>query len=184
MDACQHGSDDALASLVRRYSSMLYGYLARMCGNAEDAKDLFQETFLRVHARASTFRQGARFKPWLFAIATNAALDWLRRRARRMDTTLFGDLEPATVRALEPAAPGDDPPGELIRDEKRAQVRGAIGALPERQRTALVLAYYQELPYREVAEIMGCSVGTVKTHMSRALHSLAQALPAPQEDGS
>ena len=178
MYACQAGSSTALGDLVGRYSTMLFGYLVRMCGSREDAQDVFQDTFLRVHTRASTFRQGAVFKPWLFAIATNAAYDCLRRRQRTAGTILWGDLDDATARAVEPVAPADtaDPPCILIRDEQKQQVQKAIGTLPLQQRTALVLAYYQDLPYREVAEVMGCSIGTVKTHMSRALHSLAHSL--------
>ena len=183
MYACQSGSETALGELVRRYSTMLFGYLVRLCGSREDAQDVFQDTFLRVHTRAATFRQGAVFKPWLFTIATNTAYDCLRRRQRMAGTVLWSDLDDATAKAAEPAAPADttDPPRMLIRDEKKEQVQKAIGSLPLQQRTALVLAYYQDLHYREVAQIMGCSIGTVKTHMSRALHSLAYSLVSLRE---
>ncbi len=184
MEACVHGDETAFDELVRRYADTLFGYLMRMTCNREDAEDLFQETFLKVHAKARTFRRAARFKPWLFAIATNAARDVFRRRKRRREIQTVslddccGSLADDCART-DPCSAGD-PVSSAERVELKEQVREAIDQLAPRQRTALLLAYYEDLSYREVANVMRCSVGTVKTHMSRALRKLALLLPEPE----
>ena len=152
-----------------------------MCGSQEQAEDLFQETFKRVHEKAYTFR-GERFKNWLFAIAVRLAIDNLRRRGRLRLVSLNQtvDCDNGTCEQLNTVAvteEGGEPSEEAAVAERKEQVRQAIEMLPARQRATLVLAYYQQLKLREVAEVLGCSVGTVKTQMSRALRTLAQRLP-------
>jgi RNA polymerase sigma-70 factor (ECF subfamily) len=175
------GDQAAFRELVRRYGDGVLGYLFRMTGNLSQAEDLFQETFKRVHEKAHTFR-GGRFKSWLFTIATRAAIDSGRRHSRMTVVSLdqAGDCDeenPLQVIALadDNAA---DPANEMIKEEQKQQVRQAIEALPVKQRATLILAYYQQLSYPEVAQVMGCSIGTVKTQMSRALAALARTLPA------
>jgi len=174
------GDQAAFRELVQRYGDGVLGYLFRMTGNRDQAEDLFQETFKRIHEKAHTFR-GANFKSWLFTIATRAAIDSGRRRKRRAFISLDQETDceddnssPLSSVACEGAV---DPADELVRQEQRQQVRQAVESLPIRQRATLILAYYQQLSYREVAEIMGCSIGAVKTHMSRALGTLARRLP-------
>lgn len=145
------------------------------------AEDLFQETFKRVHEKAHTLR-GSRFRPWLFKIATNVALDGIRRGSRSRMVSLdqeFGCAGNGNPRRDAAVAAADccEPSQEAILAEQRRQVRQAIELLPKRQRATLVLAYYQQLSYREVAEVMGCTIGTVKIQMYRALRKLAQKLP-------
>jgi len=174
------GDPTAFRELVCRHGDGVLGYLCHMTGNRDQAEDLFQETFKRVHEKAHTFR-GEGFKSWLFTIATRVTIDGARRRKRRVAVSLnqerdcdeTGDSQLATV-ADEKAT---DPADEMVRQEQKEQVRRAIESLPTGQRATLVLAYYQQLSYREVAEVLGCSVGTVKTQMSRALATLAQRLP-------
>ncbi len=173
------GDPAAFAELVRRYGDGMLGYLFHMTGNRDQAEDLFQETFKRVHEKAHTFRGGS-FKSWLFTIATRVTIDTARRRRRTTVLSLDRDADceddPApleTVVAREAADPAD----EAVRQEQKEQVRQAIEALPVGQRAALVLAYYQQLSYAQVAETLGCSVGAVKTQMSRALAKLARRLP-------
>lgn len=173
------GDGAAFRELVLRYGDSVLGYLLHMTGNQNQAEDLFQETFKRVHEKAGTFR-GGRFKSWLFTIATRAAIDSIRRRKRvamvSLDREADCDDDPAPVNGLV-ADDAPDPADELVRQEQKQQVRRAIETLPLKQRTTLVLAYYQQLSYSEVAGVMGCSIGTVKVQMSRALASLAQRLP-------
>ncbi len=116
------------------------------------------------------------------AIATNIANDHFRKQKRSVFILALDDsLRPIPETAFKECATGTNcsPVTTLIKSELKEQVRRAIRVLPTRQRTALVLAYYHDLRYREVAEVMNCSVGTVKTHMSRALHKLAEILPDP-----
>ncbi len=175
------GDPAAFRELVHRYGDGVLGYLFRMTGNREQAEDLFQETFKRVHEKARTYRGGS-FKSWLFTIATRAAIDTARRRKRMTILSLNRETDGEDdLPAVETVAAQDapDPVDELVREEQKEQVRRAIAALPIGQRSALVLAYYQQLSYQEVAETLGCSVGSVKTQMSRALAKLAQRLPDP-----
>ncbi|HUW18278.1 MAG TPA: sigma-70 family RNA polymerase sigma factor [Sedimentisphaerales bacterium] len=181
IDAHCRGEREAFGQVVRRYGGSLLGYLTKMSGSRELAEDLFQETFKRVHEKAHTFR-GGRLGPWLFKIATRVALNGLQRRRRLRVVSLDQQLDCAEGRNKESgaAAVADnscEPSEEVIRAEQKEQVRQAIELLPEKQRAALVLAYYQQLSYREVAEVLGCSIGTVKTQMYRALRTLAQKLP-------
>ena len=181
IDAHLQGDQEAFGELVRRYGDSLLGYLTKICRNREQAKDLFQETFKRVHEKAHTLRS-SQFRSWLYTIATRVALDGLRRGSRIRMVSLNQSVgcdgdncpEPGAVAVAEDCL---DPAQEAIRDEQKEQVRRAVESLPDRQRVTLVLAYYQGLSYREVATALDCSIGTVKTQMFRALRTLAQRLP-------
>lgn len=169
MEAYRGGDDAAFAELVGRYKNLLYGYLMRMVHNREFAEDLFQETFLRVHEKAHTFRAGSKFKSWVFTIATRIAIDGIRRRKARPQCHSM---------EIEEADPSDDPSQTAAKQELRRTVKAAIETLPAKQRAALVLSYYQGHTYPEIAKIMKCSLSSVKTHMSRALKKLEKQLPA------
>ena len=181
IDAHCQGDPAAFGELVRRYGNSVLGYLIRMSGNREQAEDLFQETFKRVHEKAHTFR-GPQFKGWLFKIATRVALDGIRRGNRTKVVSLNQQLDcdnPSSEQlgAVALADNSCNPSEQALKAEQTEQVRQAIGSLPSKQRATLVMAYYQQLSYPEVAEVLGCSVGTVKTQMFRALRTLAHKLP-------
>jgi RNA polymerase sigma-70 factor (ECF subfamily) len=186
IEAHLKGDTTAFGELVRRYGDSLLGYLKKMTGSIELAEDLFQETFKRVHEKAGTFR-GSRIKSWLFAIATNAAIDGFRRNSRLQVTSLnqrldCDDNEGRELSAVAVAENSYEPSQTAIMAERKEQVRQALEMLPAKQRATLVLAYYQQLSYPEVAQVLDCSVGTVKTQMYRALKTLAKRLPDISED--
>jgi len=178
------GDPKAFGELVRRYGDGLLGYLTRMSRNRHEAEDLFQETFKRVHEKAHTFR-GSQFKSWLFTIATYVAIDGMRRRKgirmvslnQKLDCT---ERDSEELSAIALADDSHEPLREAAKAEQVQQVRDAVMSLPSRQRATLVLAYYQQLSYPEVAKVLGCSLGTVKTQMFRALKTLGQKLPDVQ----
>jgi len=175
------GDPTAFRELVRQHGDSVLGYLFRMTGNRDQAEDLFQETFQRVHEKAHTYRGGS-LKSWLFTIATRVTIDLVRRRKRLTVVSLSQEVdcdEASAVPQASTLAAGNaaDPAEALVKEEQKQQVRRAIESLPVGQRAALVLAYYQQLSYPEVAEALGCSVGAVKTQMSRALATLAKRLP-------
>jgi RNA polymerase sigma-70 factor (ECF subfamily) len=181
IDAHRRGDPAAFGELVRRYGNSVLGYLTRMSGNREQAEDLFQETFKRVHEKAHTFR-GPQFKGWLFKIATRVALDGIRRGKRTKAISLNQQLDcdnpdSGQLDAVALADNSCNPSEQALKAEQTEQVRQVIGSLPSKQRATLVMAYYQQLSYPEVAEVLGCSVGTVKTQMFRALRTLAHKLP-------
>ena len=181
INAHRQGDPAAFGELVRRYGDNVLGYLTRMSGNREQAEDLFQETFKRVHEKAHTFR-GPQFRGWLFRIATNVALDGIRRGKRtkaislnqQLDCDIPNGEQSASVALADNSC---NPSEQASKAEQVEQVRQAIELLPERQRATLVLAYYQQLSYTDVAQVLGCSIGTVKTQMFRALRTLADKLP-------
>jgi len=175
------GDREAFGEIVRRYGPGVLGYLTKISGNRQYAEDLLQETFKRVHQKAHTFR-GKRLKPWLFTIATRVAMNGLRRRNRRKMLSLNETFDCAGNGAAKPGpavamANNPEPVEQVLKTERKQQVRTAIARLPEKQRATLLLVYYQQLKYSEVAEVLGCSVGTVKTQMFRAVKKLAQDLP-------
>jgi len=176
---CQ-GDKTAFGEIVRRYADSMLGFLTRMSRDREEAQDLFQETFKRVHEKAHTFG-GSTFKNWLFAIATNVAIDGLRRRKRLRLVSLNQPVDcPGSDEEFGATIAADnqcDPYQEAIKAEQAEKVRHAIALLPARQRATLILAYYQQLSYQQVADVLGCSIGTVRTQMFRALRKLADRLP-------
>lgn len=179
IDAHLAGDESAFAELVGRYGDGMLGYLTKICNNRSQAEDFFQETFKRVHQSASTFR-GGNFKSWIYTIATRVALDSFRRQKRLKFVSLNGvfsgfNENSAPSECVDGNCPA--PYENAERDELKASVRKALNVLPDKQRTALVLAYYEQLSYKQVAEVMGCSVGSVKTQMFRALKKLAAQLP-------
>ena len=186
--AHRQGDLTAFDELIRRYADSLFGYLMKLCGNRQQAEDVFQETFIRVHHKANSFRGQGRFKSWLFSIASNVAIDELRKRQRAPQTVSLNTSNDCDgsdcleLSVVDIAEKPNDPWQAAVLAEQKAQVRQAMEQLPTRQRATVVLAYYQGLSYRQVAEVLGCSLGTVKSQMYRALKTLAGLLPDIQGD--
>ena len=166
----------AFAELVRRHQSSVRACLRKLtAGNHALADDLSQETFVLAWRNLGTFRQEARFSTWLYRIATNC---WLAH-ARKRREELLGDR-------AEDVADDDDavaPPGEAQADHARASslkidMERALGTLSEAERAAIVQCYHNDLSHEEAAYVLGCPVGTVKTHVFRAKQKLKQALAA------
>ena len=182
MTAHRQGDAAAFGQLVRRYADSLLGYLVRLSGDRHCAEDLFQETFGRAYHKAGTFDGRGTFRGWLYAIATRTAIDSLRKRQReRVVTSLqqqTNSEEDCPLAGCLADAKATLPPEAAVRAEQAAQVRLAVAELPLRQRAALVLAYYEGLSYKQIAGTLGCSVGTVKTQVFRALRTLATRLEA------
>ncbi len=187
--AFRRGQREAFGILVRRYEGELYGYLRRYLGDGDLAEDVFQNTFLQLFTKIRQYELGRPVRPWLYTIATNQAIDALRRAGRHQAVSL--DLEreenrgaelPQLLGLLESRGPSTL---EHVQGEERRQlVRAGVDRLPEFLRQVVILAYYQGLPYKEIAEIMGIPVGTVKSRLHAALvrlHEAWTAMPAIQE---
>ena len=173
------GDQNAFGEIVHRYGDIVLGYLIKMTGDKEQAEDLFQETFKRVHEKSHTFK-GAEFKSWLFRIATNITYDGFRKKQRTESKCLKANFSTEDGDDPVSMATADNtfnPSVATVKAEQVEQVRHAVESLPDKQKAALVLAYYQQLTYREVALALNCSIATVKTQMYRALKTLAQKLP-------
>ncbi|MFO0968087.1 MAG: sigma-70 family RNA polymerase sigma factor [Gemmataceae bacterium] len=179
--ACfQNGEQEAFGALVRRYEGELYGYLRRYLGDGALAEDVFQNTFLQVFTKIRQYEKGRPVKPWLYAIATNQAIDALRRAGRQSMLSLDQESEEARgdelgrlLSVFEQRGAG---PLEQIQGEERRQlVRAGVERLPEFLRQVIILAYYQGLKYQEIADILAIPVGTVKSRMHTALCRLQEA---------
>jgi RNA polymerase sigma-70 factor (ECF subfamily) len=154
------GDEHALEELCRRYERPLHRFLARYTGG-RDADDLYQETWLRVVRAATRFDTSRRFSTWLFQIAVNLCHDWHRRRPAE-------PVEPARVESQLDGADGD--PTNAI--DAAIDARRLLAALPEAQRSVVILRYYHGLTEADVAEILGCPRGTVKSRMHHAMARL------------
>ncbi len=172
------GDSDAFESLVRRYRRELYNFLARFTGDAAMAEDVFQDAFLQLHISAGTFDLSRRLKPWLFTIAANKARDALRKSYRRqaapLDAKIAGSNSQETTYA--DLMPSDIPPPEesLLNLETRQAVQRIIDAMPDNLRTVLLMSYFNEFPYKEIAEILDVPLGTVKSRLHAAVRQFAR----------
>jgi RNA polymerase sigma-70 factor (ECF subfamily) len=174
-------------ALIHRYERELYRYLARYLGNPTLAEDVFQNTFLQVHLKRGLYEDGRPVRPWLYAIATHQAVDALRKVGRHPTLSLdqradSSDTDPsALVDLLVSDVPG--PLSDLQSEERKKWVQAAIAKLPETLKQTLLLAYYQDLKYREIAEILKIPVGTVKSRLHAALAKLQEMARASNRDG-
>jgi RNA polymerase sigma-70 factor (ECF subfamily) len=152
-------------------------------GDPTAAEDVFQSTFLQVHLKCEQFAAGRTVRPWLYTIATNLAIDALRRRRRsrclRIDWPCGSDDAPGPALS-EWLCGGDPAPAEqLDRQEQHRWVRKAVDHLPEHLRSPILLIYFQGLKYRQAAEVLSVPVGTVKSRMHAALERLKRTAPYP-----
>jgi RNA polymerase sigma-70 factor (ECF subfamily) len=168
---------EAFAQLVERWEGPIRDLCIRMLGDVHRGQDVAQEAFARVYSRRKVYQPTARFSTWLWRIALNLCYDELRRVKRRAETSLDVD-------------PGDDfgvvnelmdseavtPDGALLAQEAGDQVRQALQRLDEIYRSVLVLRHYENLKFREIAEVLGIPEGTVKSRMSEALAQMGRYL--------
>jgi len=167
------GRTDEFELLVRRHSQELFKFLVRFTGSAAAADDIIQETFLQVHLSAASFDRSRRFKPWLFTIAANKARDLLRKRARRPEVPLdahIRSVDDKGQRFLDFLA--DDaigPPDALDEKEEKEFVRNIVDKMPEHLKEVLILSYFHRFPYKEIADILGIPLGTVKSRLHAAV---------------
>ncbi len=177
------GETAAFGELLRRYERELYGYLRRYLGDSDLAEDVFQNTFLQLYVKSGQYEIGRPVRPWLYTIATHQAIDALRRNGRHQALSLDQnqkELEDGEIRSLvellETRGPG---PLDLAEGEERRQrVRASVDNLPDFLKQVVILAYYQGLKYREIAEILEIPVGTVKSRLHAALVRLQEAWAA------
>ena len=159
--------------IVPQHQKRIFRILLPLVGDSDTAETLTQECFLRAFVKSSSFRGEARLESWLTRIAINLACDHLRNRRLAFWRRLVrGDA----IRDLPENGACRSPEHTLLAREKSAILLAAVGRLPLRQRTAFVLRYAEEMPLEQVAEIMRLEVGTVKTHLFRALAALRSAV--------
>lgn len=172
VDAARAGSNDAFEVLVDRYRAPIVRLAYRLTHDADEAKDIAQDAFLRAYNRLGDFHSDRPFARWLFVIARNASLDAIRRRRRA-----------ATYAATGGVGPSEPGPEELaLRNDEATRVHVALRSLPAKYRDVLDLYYLRGLRYREIAVELAIPIGTVKTYISRAKRRLREELAVPTFD--
>jgi len=165
------GNERALRTLVERHQNLVMGTVVRMIG-ATEAEDIAQQVFLNVWKSAPRWRPDARFTTWLLTITKRLVFNESRRRSRAR-------LIPQSVEDREtPDFPdsGQSPDNILLDEELNLAIEAALGNLPEKERLAVVLRRYEELPYEEIARVLGCTLPAVKSLLFRARISLREQL--------
>ena len=164
------GETAAYNGLVQRYQRQVYNLAYRMLGNAEDAGDLVQDTFLRAYGALASFRQDASFLTWLYKIASNLCIDQLRSRKSRSALSLEVELEEGREPAADLRQTG--PEECAVRDAVQDVVQHAIYNLPEKYRLVVIMRHLQDMSVDEIANALDMPNGTVKTHLFRAREML------------
>ncbi len=167
------GDEDAFQELVNRYKNPLYAFLKRFLNRQELVEDVFQETFLQLYTSKEKFDTSRPLRPWLFTIAANKAKDALRKMQRHASMELGAIADAADVSI-------DDvvnlltsykitPDEEVSKGETAQRVREIIATMPEKLRGILILAYFEQFSYKQMAEILSIPIGTVKSRLHTAV---------------
>lgn len=173
---CLARDERAYRELVRSYQSAVVNLAWRITGNADDAAEVAQETFIRVLRSLSTYDRARPFRTWLFKIASNLALDVIRRRKRR--PVSLEDLADEDGPPIDPADPGPGPDEGLRIDRSDARFDALVREMPEHYQAILFLRYKEELAYEEISETLDLPLGTVKVRLHRAHEILRRKLLA------
>lgn len=181
VEKAKGGDLEAFERLVAHYQDRVYNYVLRMVHDPVEAQDVAQETFLRAYQGLPRFRGASSFQTWLYRIASNLAIDAARTRKRRgvglvsIDEPLEQEDDMEMGRDLADES-GHGPLDEAMRQELQREVWRAVGELSDRLRPVVVLSDLQGLSYQEVADILGCPVGTVKSRLFNARNQLREKL--------
>ena len=166
----------AFDQLVERYQTRAYRLAWSLLRDAEDARDVSQEAFLRVYQSAARFRGEARFSTWFYRILVNVALDH-RRRRRWWQRVVAHDRDDEEVALVERQPAREPDPGERVSEEQTmTRVWDAVHRLSPQQRTAIVLSVQEQLSTAEIAAVLECSEPTVRVHLHRAVRALRKTL--------
>lgn len=167
------GNPASFELLVRRHSQELHQFVLRFTGDSVAAEDVVQDTLLQVHQVAGQFDPTRRFKPWLFTIAANKARDYLRRRSRKREVSFEAQLQNesgSTKRFLDLlSGETSSPDSGLLQVEMRQIVKAVVEEMPDPLKEVLILAYFHRFPYKQISEIVGIPLGTVKSRLHTAV---------------
>jgi RNA polymerase sigma-70 factor (ECF subfamily) len=175
---CQAGQADAFDELVVRYRTRIFGMIYNMVHNEQDAWDLAQDSFVKAWKSMKRFRGQSSFYTWMYRIVMNVTIDWLRKKqikgagAEFDDSIQLKEIDPASKTVPKPDAL---PYERMERSEIRAQIDNAISQLTPEHRAVILMKEIEEMQYHEIAEALGCSIGTVMSRLFYARKKL-QAL--------
>lgn len=176
IERAQRGEMGAFRELVERYQKTVYFLALDLCGRRQDAEDLSQEVFLKAYRFLPNFRGEARLSSWLYRITMNCFMD--TRRKKQLPTLSLHSDAPGENHPPEPSLPDPaaDPSASARSDELQRHIRRALDRLSPRERSVFVLRHYQELPLKEIGEMLEIAEGTVKALLFRAIKRLQKEL--------
>lgn len=174
VDQCLAGQKEAFGRLVERYQDRLFHSLIPLLKSRDDAQDIAQEALLQAYQKLETYRGEAAFYTWLYRIAINRAMSFLRRRQHK--TTSIDNLREHSGEEPHDQHRAADPVLPVIQAEQQELVRKALAELPDDFRTVLVLKEFEGLRYDEIAELIDCPLGTVRSRIHRGRLELAERL--------
>jgi RNA polymerase sigma-70 factor (ECF subfamily) len=171
----KEGDGTSFGVLLEKHRASVIHFVYRLVQEQAVAEELAQEVFLRVYRSRSSYAPTAKFKTWLFRIATHLALNWLRdeRHARGQERL---DDGPADLPARQISDRRPSVEQEMVHEVKREEIRQAVAALPEKQRAAVLMHKYEEMEYTQIAKVLGCSDSAVKSLLFRAYEALRARL--------
>ena len=177
---CRNGDREAFNALVLKYQKQVFNIAYGMLSDYEDASDAAQDVFIKVYRSIASFRGQSSFSTWLYRICSNVCNDMLRKRQRRgISISLDNDEEDNPASHL----PSEEPtPAERLEESERSRaVREAINGLRKEYREIIVFSDMEHLSYEEIAKILRCPVGTVKSRLNRARNALRKKLSEKRE---
>ena len=163
------GEASAFSELVEAYQKPVYNLAYRMLGNSVEAEDAAQETFIRAYTRFETYDPARKFSSWMLSIASHYCIDVLRRR--RVNLLSIDDLPPMVDLSMPRSA---HPEQVVVEDQAADEVQQLLATLPPHYRVPVILRYWYDMSYREIAETMGVTESTIKTRLHRARSKLAE----------
>ena len=177
IDELREGDMAALAILVEKYKRLVYRVAVQITKNHEDANDVMQDTFLKVYESIHSFRRDAAFETWLYRIVVNHATNLVKHRERRRESPLSAtsemEIHPDLRRTVDLA---NNPQLNAERKERQRWVTQAVNSLPLKQRTVVILHEFEGLTHSEIASILNCSEGTVRSRLHYAKQKLKDLL--------
>lgn len=182
VDRALEGDQSAFAQLMERYNRSLFHMLLKMVRNVDDAEDLTMEAFAKAFKNLDKFKKDFTFSTWLFRIATNNCIDFIRKR--RLQTTSIEDFytdKDGETSNLDIKDDALDPQEEAIKAQKAEIVQEVVNKLPPKYRRLVRLRYFEELAYQEIAEELDLPLGTVKAQLHRARELLLDMIKDKKE---
>jgi len=165
-DRIGKGDEAALAELYHRYKAAIYRYLVNLVFESSVAEELLQDVFVAAWKRAGAFRGASSVKTWLFSVAHKRAATWLARKRDEIPLDLIGDIQDDN----------DPPPYQAFISWQQSEIQEALKQISPKHRAAIDLFFFHSLSYKEVAKVLDCPVGTVKSRISYGLRSLTMLL--------
>ncbi|MGJ8675909.1 MAG: RNA polymerase sigma factor [Akkermansiaceae bacterium] len=170
----KNGDEAAFEELVKRHQSIVVATVSKMLGNSSDAEDIAQQVFIRLWKSAPRYKVKAKFTTYMFTIMRNLVFNESRRRSRKKESSINEREDEFHLQTEDSNTKSPD--NQVLQEELQAAVDNAIAELPEKQRLAVILRRYENMPYEEIADVLELSVSAVKSQLFRARAVLRESL--------